>query len=83
MYKGVYDSPSGIQEDVAIKTLQETHSEATKQEFLREARLMTSLDHHCVVKLIGLSEGPPLLMVIFNFYISKCFIFYFMFFYNL
>lgn len=63
VYEGVYDAPTGIQEPVAIKTLHESHNETTRIEFLREARVMMSLDHHCIVRLIGLSEGPPLLMV--------------------
>ncbi|XP_012283848.1 tyrosine-protein kinase shark [Orussus abietinus] len=63
VYEGVYDAPTGIQEPVAIKTLRESHTTATREEFLREARLMMTLNHHCIVKLIGFSEGPPLLMV--------------------
>ncbi|XP_015602408.1 tyrosine-protein kinase Shark [Cephus cinctus] len=63
VYEGVYESSSRIQEPVAIKTLRESHNEDTRQNFLREARLMMTLNHHCIVKLIGFSEGPPLLMV--------------------
>ncbi|KAJ8681018.1 hypothetical protein QAD02_016805 [Eretmocerus hayati] len=63
VYKGLYDSPSGIQEPVAIKMLRDSHNIATREEFLREARLMVTFNHHCIVKLIGFSEGPPLLMV--------------------
>ena len=43
--------------------LRDTHNVATREEFLREARLMVTFNHHCIVKLIGFSEGPPLLMV--------------------
>ncbi|XP_043274492.1 tyrosine-protein kinase Shark [Venturia canescens] len=63
VYEGVYIGVNGTSESVAIKTLRESHNNATRDEFLREARLMTTLKHHCVVKLIGFSEGPPLLMV--------------------
>ncbi|XP_011505874.1 PREDICTED: tyrosine-protein kinase shark [Ceratosolen solmsi marchali] len=63
VYEGLYDSPSGTQEPVAIKMLHDTHNAATREEFLREARLMMTFNHHCIVKLIGFSEGPPLLMV--------------------
>ncbi|XP_063973343.1 tyrosine-protein kinase Shark isoform X2 [Diachasmimorpha longicaudata] len=63
VYEGVLQSSRGIQEPVAIKTLRDTHSIVTREEFLREARLMMTFDHHCIVKLIGFSEGPPLLMV--------------------
>ena len=67
VYEGVYDASTGIQEPVAIKMLRESHSDATRQEFLREARLMMTLNHHCIVRLIGFSEGPPLLMVNYAF----------------
>lgn len=62
VYEGLYDS-SGVQKSVAIKMLRDTHTIATREEFLREARLMMTFNHHCIVKLIGFSEGPPLLMV--------------------
>jgi tyrosine-protein kinase len=52
-----------LQMDVAIKTLHEEHVEANRDEFLREAKVMIELNHHCVVRLIGVSKGPPLLMV--------------------
>ena len=48
---------------MAIKTLHQEHVDANREEFLREARVMMDLCHHCVVKLIGVSKGPPLLMV--------------------
>lgn len=46
-----------------MKTLREEHISANREEFLREARLMMTLDHHCIVRLIGLSKGTTLLMV--------------------
>ncbi|XP_033227086.1 tyrosine-protein kinase Shark isoform X2 [Belonocnema kinseyi] len=63
VYAGVYKSSPGVNEPVAIKTLRDSYNNATREEFLREARLMLTLNHHCIVKLIGFSEGPPLLMV--------------------
>ena len=63
VYEGVYKSSPGVDEPVAIKTLRDSYNNATREEFLREARLMLTLNHHCIVKLIGFSEGPPLLMV--------------------
>lgn len=39
--------------DVAIKTLHNEHLPVNRCEFIREAKVMTSLNHHCVVKLIG------------------------------
>ena len=52
-----------LQMDVAIKTLHQEHVTANRDEFLREAKVMIGLNHHCIVKLIGVSKGPPLLMV--------------------
>ncbi|XP_026468175.1 tyrosine-protein kinase Shark-like [Ctenocephalides felis] len=63
VYKGIYVINKTCQIDVAIKTLREEHVEANKEDFLREAKLMMSLDHHCIVRLIGVSQGPPLLMI--------------------
>ncbi|XP_051153972.1 tyrosine-protein kinase Shark [Leptopilina boulardi] len=63
VYQGVYKSAPNIEEPVAIKTLRDSYNNATREEFLREAILMMTLNHHCIVKLIGFSEGPPLMMV--------------------
>ncbi|PSN45883.1 Tyrosine-protein kinase HTK16 [Blattella germanica] len=52
-----------LQIDVAIKTLHQEHVAANRDEFLQEAKVMIDLNHHCVVQLIGVSQGPPLLMV--------------------
>jgi tyrosine-protein kinase len=49
--------------DVAIKTLHQEHVAANRDEFLQEAKVMIGLNHHCIVKLVGVSKGPPLLMV--------------------
>lgn len=48
---------------VAIKTLHDEHCKHNRAEFLREASVMIKLSHHCVVRLIGISKGPPLMMV--------------------
>lgn len=37
--------------------------DANREAFLCEAKVMMNLNHHCIVKFIGLSLGPPLLMV--------------------
>jgi hypothetical protein len=34
------------------------------EDFLREAKVMMSLDHQCIVQLLGISHGPPVLMVL-------------------
>lgn len=48
---------------MAIKTLREEHAFYDRDEFVREAYVMMGLNHPCVVKLIGISYGPPLSMV--------------------
>lgn len=37
--------------------------ESNREEFLREARVMMKLEHPCIVQLIALCKGPPLMMV--------------------
>lgn len=57
-----------LQIPVAIKTLLAHASEddpsesSSRAEFLREADVMMRLEHPCVVRLIGLCAGPPLMM---------------------
>ncbi|XP_021915716.1 tyrosine-protein kinase shark isoform X1 [Zootermopsis nevadensis] len=63
VFKGTYQNMDGTMIDVAIKTLHQEHVEANRDEFLREAKVMIGLNHHCIVRLIGVSKGPPLLMV--------------------
>ncbi|XP_055592392.1 tyrosine-protein kinase Shark isoform X2 [Uranotaenia lowii] len=48
---------------VAIKQLVESHGKRNRVDFLREASVMIRLRHHCIVKLIGICKGPPLMMV--------------------
>ena len=33
------------------------------QEFMREARIMVTLNHPCIVKLIGVTGGTPMMLV--------------------
>ena len=33
------------------------------QEFMREARIMVTLNHPCIVKLIGVTGGKPMMLV--------------------
>jgi len=49
--------------NVAVKTLLETPLNDGKEDFLREARVMLELDHPNVVRLIGVCEGPPVMIV--------------------
>lgn len=48
---------------MAIKTLRNEQLENNKENFRREAEVMTNLNHHCIVKLLGICLGPPLQMV--------------------
>lgn len=63
VYEGSYIKKNGELIKVAIKTLRNEQIETNKGAFLSEAQVMMKLNHHCVVKLIGLSNGPSLLMV--------------------
>eukprot|EP00092_Neocalanus_flemingeri_P028200 GFUD01030624.1.p1 GENE.GFUD01030624.1~~GFUD01030624.1.p1 ORF type:complete len:807 (+),score=129.29 GFUD01030624.1:58-2478(+) len=65
VYKGSYMTEAGIVKDVAIKALSnETIEPGQSDEFLSEAKVMMDLDHQCVVQLLGISHGPPVLMVL-------------------
>jgi tyrosine-protein kinase shark len=48
---------------VAVKTLHKEHYEENLSEFLREASVMIKLDNPYIVKLIGITKGPPLGLV--------------------
>lgn len=48
---------------MAIKTLNEQNMSSGKEEFLREAQVMVKLNHPCIVTLIGICQGPPLMLV--------------------
>ncbi|CAG9816444.1 unnamed protein product [Phaedon cochleariae] len=63
VYKGTYLNKNGELLNVAIKILHNEQMEMNRGAFLSEAQVMMKLNHHCVVKLIGLSQGPSLLMV--------------------
>lgn len=63
VYEGTYTKSSGEVLKVAIKTLRSEQVEMNKAAFLSEAHIMLKLNHHCIVKLLGLCKGPNLLMV--------------------
>ncbi|XP_055703901.1 tyrosine-protein kinase Shark isoform X2 [Phlebotomus papatasi] len=65
VYRGSLSGPEVEAEriPVAIKTLHDERCRKNREEFLREANVMIQLRHHCIVKLIGISKGPPLMMV--------------------
>ncbi|XP_038207978.1 tyrosine-protein kinase Shark isoform X2 [Zerene cesonia] len=61
--RAVYAAPDQPPLPVAVKTLHLQHTDSNKREFLAEAKLMMALRHRCIVRLIGVSLGPPLAMV--------------------
>ncbi|XP_060516097.1 tyrosine-protein kinase Shark isoform X2 [Cylas formicarius] len=64
VYEGTYLTNDNEDLQVAIKTLRsEQVDQGNRGAFLSEAQVMIKLKHHCIVKLIGLSYGPSLLMV--------------------
>lgn len=63
VFQGTYTKPNGEVLKVAIKTLRSEQMEMNKAAFLSEAHIMLKLNHHCIVKLLGLCKGTNLLMV--------------------
>ncbi|CAH4031310.1 unnamed protein product [Pieris brassicae] len=61
--RAVYSPLDAPAQQVAVKTLHLQHTDSNKREFLAEAKLMMALRHRCIVRLIGVSLGPPLAMV--------------------
>ncbi|CAH0727482.1 unnamed protein product, partial [Brenthis ino] len=61
--RAVYSPLDSTPIPVAVKTLHMQHTDTNKMEFLSEAKVMMSLRHKCIVRLIGVSLGPPLAMV--------------------
>lgn len=54
---------NGMKIFVAVKTLHKEHYQENLSEFLREASMMIKLDNPYIVKLIGITKGPPLGLV--------------------
>jgi hypothetical protein len=61
--RGVLRFKNGKSILVAIKTLHKEHYEENLSAFLREASVMIKLDNDYIVKLIGITKGPPLSLV--------------------
>ncbi|KFM71953.1 Tyrosine-protein kinase HTK16, partial [Stegodyphus mimosarum] len=61
--RGKWLSPKNIEIDVAVKTLRDEQMQSCREEFIREVEVMVGLNHRCVVKLLGVCLGPPLMMV--------------------
>lgn len=49
--------------EVAVKTLRVDAMGHGEQEFMREARIMITLNHPCIVRLIGVTRGKPMMLV--------------------
>lgn len=60
------DENTGVEMEripVAVKMLHDEHCRQNREEFLKEASVMIQLKNHCIVKLLGITRGPPLMMV--------------------
>lgn len=53
--QATYAPPDQPPYKVAVKTLHAQHMDSNRREFLAEAKLMMSLQHECIVRLIGVS----------------------------
>lgn len=58
--QGIWLTPDGTEVSVAVKRLREMSAGVG---FAREAELMVDLRHPCVVRLLAVCLGPPLMMV--------------------
>lgn len=58
--QGVWVTPEGTEVSVAVKRLREV---SAGEGFAREAELMVDLRHPCIVRLLAVCLGPPLMMV--------------------
>ncbi|CAG0896849.1 unnamed protein product [Cyprideis torosa] len=71
VFQATWTDASGMKYKVAVKRFRLEESEARKrasryappEEFIREAETMMALDHPCIVRLVGICEGPPVMMV--------------------
>ncbi|KAK7090670.1 hypothetical protein V1264_010432 [Littorina saxatilis] len=48
--------------DIALKMFHDASLD-NRENFLREALVMQQLEHDCIVKLLGVCQGPPLMLV--------------------
>lgn len=53
--RATYSPGEQSPQQVAVKTLHMQHTETNQKEFLSEAKLMMSLRHRCIVRIIGVS----------------------------
>lgn len=57
--RATHCAPGRAPQPVAVKTLHLQHTDTNQKEFLSEAKLMMSLRHRCIVRLIGVSLVRP------------------------
>ncbi|XP_030748322.1 tyrosine-protein kinase Shark [Sitophilus oryzae] len=62
VFEGTLLNTDNSNTKVAIKTLRQEQLD-NEEAFLSEARVMINLNHHCIVKLLGICIGPPLQMI--------------------
>ena len=46
------------------QVIQNSGVDDSSPDFIQEANVMMNLDHQCIVRLIGISSGPPVLVVL-------------------
>lgn len=65
VYEGLMTSSSGVETRVAIKTLRREHSKHDKEEFLKEAQLMSNFKHDHILRMIGvcIETDPPYIIM--------------------
>ncbi|XP_015921309.1 tyrosine-protein kinase HTK16 isoform X2 [Parasteatoda tepidariorum] len=61
--QGTWINQNNTEVAVAIKTLRDEQMQSCREEFIREVEVMVGLNHCCIVKLLGVCLGPPLMMV--------------------
>lgn len=61
--KGDYKTDDGKKIPVAVKTLKDEDISSQKSEVLDEAKIMAKLDHPHIVRLIGVTQSPSLMIV--------------------
>ena len=61
-YIGIYMPEEGEKKAVAVKRLNEMNQHQMKI-FEREANNMKELNHHCIVRLIGIAPDPPTMVL--------------------
>lgn len=63
VYEGVYTNHKGEKINVAVKTCKKDCTLDNKEKFMSEAVIMKNLDHPHIVKLIGIIEEEPTLII--------------------